>query len=229
MLSGSKYSYLILLGFLLVITSWSCENKQAESPVLNPGKGSWNRQQAELDYKLIQTELQLAKTEQLYLFLDFRRSQLQLKLMGAVLWDCPMQFVETDSQEINDFLARFMGVEKRVMLPLGDKHLFTGQDKIPDSVLIIVGDAVHVDPELLQRDVPSRFQLFWDYGLIMEVHSEIAGKPRSILKSAAVNLRQVLRHPFGEAHIILTMNPDDALTLYRAAQPGMPALLHPSQ
>ncbi len=169
----------------------------------------------------------LARSEKLYLVVDLERSQLQLKLQGAVVWSYPMQIARPDSQELGEFAMRFMGAEGRVMLPLGGKHLFAGREKTPDSVLAIVGEVVKVDPGLLQRDVPERFQLLWDYGLTMEIRTEIAGQPTSVFKSALVEFRHALRRPFGEAHLIMKMDPEAALTLYRAIQPGLPTLLYP--
>lgn len=198
-------------------------------PVSNQSSKSWNREYAELEYKLIQTELRLAKTEKLYMVLNFKRNELQLKLKGATVWNCPIEIAQPDSQELVEFLARFLGDEKRVMLPLRDKFLFAGRERTPDSVLTIVGEVANVDPELLQRDMPARFQLIWDYGLTLEVRTEIPGKPRLVVKRALVELRHALRRPFGEAWLTLKMNPDEALTLYRAARPGMPTLLFPRE
>jgi hypothetical protein len=190
---------------------------------------AWDRHQAETEYRLTQAELRLAKSAQLYMVLDFGRKQIELKLKGAIVWDCPMQLAQADSQEVEKFSTRFAGGGGRVLLPLADKCLFAAEDKTSDSVLAIVGEVTNVDPELLQREVPERFQLFWNYGLTMEVHTEIAGKPTSEFKSALVGLRHALRSPFGEAYLFLNMNPDDALTLYRAAKRGMPTLIHPGK
>ncbi|MGB7062308.1 MAG: hypothetical protein WBF13_08150 [Candidatus Zixiibacteriota bacterium] len=198
-------------------------------PVSSRSSSSWNREYAELEYKPIQTELRLARAEQLYLVLNFKRNELQLKLKGATVWNCPIEIAQPDSQELREFLARFLGDERRVMLPLSDKYLFAGRGKTPDSVLAVVGEVANVDPELLQRDVPARFQLIWDHGLTVEIRTEIPGKPRLEVKRALVELRHALRRPFGEAWLTLKMNPDEALTLYRAARPGMPTLLFPRE
>jgi hypothetical protein len=140
-----------------------------------------------------------------------------------------MQLAQTDSQEVEKFATRFAGRGERVVLPLADKYLFAAEDKTSDSVLTIVGEVTNVDPELLQREVPERFQLFWSYGLIMEVRTAVSGKPTSASKNALVKLRHALRSPFGEAYLFLNMNPDDALTLYRAAKRGMPTLIYPGK
>jgi hypothetical protein len=221
---------LILCSLLIGTTFWACEERDSRlQPVSNQSSRNWNREYAQLEYKLIQTELRLAKTEQLYMVLNFKRNELQLKFKGAKVWNCPIEIAQPDSQELREFLARFQGDEKRVMLPLSDKYLFAGSEKTPDSVLAVVGEVANVDPELLQRELPARFQLIWDYGLTLEIRTEIPGKPRMAVKRALVELRHALRRPFGEAWLTLRMNPDEALTLYRAAQPGMPTLLCPRE
>jgi hypothetical protein len=219
-----------LCGMLTWIIFSSCRSESSPlKPASNAESKVWDRHQAEVEYRLALAELQLAKSDQLYLVLDFGRNQIELRLRGAIVWDCPIQLAQTDSQEVERFSMRFVGRGERVVLPLADKYLFAAEDKTSDSVLAIVGEVTNVDPELLQREVPERFQLFWNYGLTVEVRTEIAGKPTSEFKSALVELRHALRSPFGEAYLLLSMNPDDALTLYRAAKRGMPTLIYPPQ
>jgi hypothetical protein len=143
-----------------------------------------------------------------------------------VVWNCATDIPAADSQEVREFVERFQGDERRVLRFLSGKHLFAAQEKTPDSVLAIVGEVVKVDPQLLQREVPSRFQLLWGSGLILEIRTDIAGKPISKLKNTFVKVTEAL-HPFGEARFVIKMSPDDALTLYRAAKRGLPTLLYP--
>jgi hypothetical protein len=182
---------------------------------------------AELDCRLLQAELALIKSDSLYLVLNLKQNELQLKLKGVVVWNSPINFIETDSQKSEKFAKRFQGEKELLIRPISYKYLFTAQNKTPDSILVIISDAVKAKPELMQRDVPARFQLLWGYGLILEVRTDIVGKPKSKLKGTIVEVREALRRPFGEARIILKMDPGDALTLYRAAHPGLPALLFP--
>jgi hypothetical protein len=231
MLSFWRYSKLGLCGMLTWIAFSSCQSESSPlKPASNAESKVWDRDQAQVEYRLAQAELRLAKSDQLYLVLDFGRKQIELRLRGAVVWGCPIQLAQTDSQEVEKFSTRFVGRGERVVLPLADKYLFAAEDKTSDSVLAIVGEVTNVDPELLQREVPERFQLFWDYGLTMEVRTAVAGKPISVPKSALVELQHALRSPFGgEAYLFLNTNPDDALTLYRAAKRGMPTLIYPPQ
>ncbi|MFH1337033.1 MAG: hypothetical protein ABII96_10995 [Candidatus Zixiibacteriota bacterium] len=225
----SKWLILPLCGFLILTGLSVCKKKQSSPvPPEHRVNNSGNREKTELKYRLIQTELLLAKSSEPYLVIDLEESQLQLKLKGAVVWSSPIQFMETDSQEVRDFVRRFEGEKKELVRPLSDKFLFTAQNKTPDSILAIVSEAVKAKPELMQRDVPERFQLFWDSGLILEVWTEIKGKPKAKLKGTLVKVRHAIERPFGESHIILKMTPEAALTLYRATYPGLPTFLYSS-
>jgi hypothetical protein len=228
MLLKARWIALPLCSFLICTALSTCEKRKSEqSSIPNQAAKKWNRERAELDYRLIQTELKLAKSEELYMVLNLPSKVLRLKLKGAVVWDYPIDISEADSQEVREFVKRFTGDDGRLTRLLSGKHLFSAQDKTPDSVLAIVGEAVKVDPELLQRDVPARFELLWGYGLILEIRTDIMGKPKSRLKNAIIKIQETLHRPFGEARIIVKMHPDDALTLYRATRPGLSTLLYP--
>jgi hypothetical protein len=226
----TRWIILLLWAFLVCTALSTCEKKQAEQASIPPDKNHknhWDRKSAELEYHLIQAELKLAKSQELYMVLNLQQKELRLKLKGATVWNYPLDIVETDSQEVREFVGRFQDDEGRVVRFLSKKHLFAAQEKTPDSVLAIVSEVVKVDPELLQRYVPARFQLLWGYGLILEIRTDIIGKPKSRIKNTIVQVREALHRPFGEAFIMVKMDSDEALTLYRAAQPGLPTLLYP--
>lgn len=226
--SKDRWLVVLVLGFVISIIILGCGQKQTErSEKLNPDNRSSNRAAAELEYRLIQTELNLVKTGQPYLVLDLKQEKLRLKLKGAVVWSYPMDFVATDSQEVRGFLERFQGRDRKLVRPLAAKHLFAAKEKTPDSVLAVVGQVVKVDPELLRRELPERFQLRWGGDLILEVRTDIRGKSISIFRNAIVEIRRMLQRPFGEAVIVLKMESEAALTLYRAATERMPTLIYP--
>jgi hypothetical protein len=228
MLFRTRWITLPLYSFLICIALSTCGKKESEqtSP-LDQSNKNWDRPRVESEYGLIQAELKLALSEELYMVLDFERKELRLKLKGATVWNYPLNLAEADSQEVGEFVQRFQGDAGRLVRFLSEKHLFTSQEKTPDSILAIVSEVVKADVELLQRDVPARFQLLWGYGLILEVRTDIKGIPKSKFKSTIIEVREALRRPFGEARIVVKMAPDDALTLYRAAHPGLPTLLYP--
>lgn len=189
--------------------------------------GKWDRNSAEVEYKFLQAELRLAKLEKPYLVIDARNMKLMLKLKGAVVWSYNLEMEESGSDGLDAFVNRFRGSHDRFIRLLSGKHLFAATEKTPDSILAIVGEAVNVDPELLQRDVPEKFQLLWGGGLILEVRTDIVGKPTSRLKNTFVDFRSVLQKPFGESHLVIKMSPDEALTLYRVSRSGLPTLIFP--
>lgn len=181
----------------------------------------------ELQYALLQAERRLAQADSLYFVIHFPRRELQFKLKGAVVWDYPLNFSDEDSGEIEQFIRKFNANENHWVRNITGKYLFASVGKNPDSVLTIVSGVLKVQPDLLQRDVPERFQLRWGGGLILDVSTDIVGKPKSRLKNAVIQVTQVLQRPFGEAHISLKMDPHSAVTFYRAARDGLPTLLIP--
>ena len=207
---------------------FSCGHKEQELPArTDKGGRKWNRPKAELEYRLIKSELALAKTEKPYLVFDFKKGKLKLKMKGAVVWNYPMDIATTDTSQMQEFMNRFEGSDDIFVRPLVAKHLFSAKGKTPDSVLAIVGEAVRVNPDLLQRELPEKFQLLWEDGLILEIKTDISGKPVSNYKNTMIQIRRVLRSPFGESRIILNMQAEDALTLYRVAEPGLQTIIYP--
>ncbi|HWR82715.1 MAG TPA: hypothetical protein VN285_05390 [Candidatus Deferrimicrobium sp.] len=227
---GGKHRHptLAALGLVIVCLAESCGGEPKEKSA-NSGKADtkWNRANAESEYQLLQMELNLAQAEQTYLVLDMKRESLKLKLQGVVVWSYPMQFAEPDSEKVREFYGRFADGESRGLRVLTGTYLFAAADKTPDSVLKIVGEVVRVDPQRLQRDMPARFQLHWEDGLVLEVRTDITGSPLSKFQNAVMEIKQVLQRPFGETTIILKMDPQQALTLYRAATRGMATLVYP--
>jgi hypothetical protein len=213
--------------FLGGMSFFVCKKTPSKNTSSSQPIASSDRQKAELEYRLIQAELLLVKSAQTYLVVNLNRNELELKLKGVVVWNQPVLLVQTSPQDVKDFVRDFEGEEKDLVRPLMDKFLFTARNKTPDSVLTIISDAVKAKPELMQRDVPERFQLRWNTDLILEVRTEIIGTPKEKLKSTMLEIRHAIQRPFGEAHIIVKMSPEAALTLYRLAQPGLATLIYP--
>jgi len=222
------YRFPIAACGLLLALSLSCrQNEPRQSADQAAEDRKWNREQAQVDYELVQAELRLAKSTKPYMVLDVHNKELLLKLKGAVVWGYPMDIAEADSEDVLNFVERFLGNRKHLIRPLAEKHLFSASEKTPDSILAIVGEAVNVNPDLLQRLVPQRFQLLWNHGLILEVRTDAPGKSTSRFKNTFFEVRRALQKPFGESYIVVKMSPDEALTLYRASRPGLPTLIYP--
>ncbi len=179
------------------------------------------------DYAMTQVELRLAQTGAPYLDINFAEKELWLKLKGAVVWSCPISLVDVNSDALQAFVKKFQGGERRYVRPVVEKHLFSSREKTPDSVLKIVGEVVKVDPGLLQREIPARFQLVWEDGLILEIRTDIKGNQKTSFRNTLINLSQTLQKPFGEVTLIISMTPEEAMTLYRISNPGFPTMIHP--
>ncbi len=223
----NRWNILFLGIFLCGMSFFVCKKTSSKNASSPHPTATGDRLRSELEYRLIQAELLLAKSDQPYLVVNLNRNELVIKLKGVVVWNQPILLVQTSAQDVEDFARYFEGEEKNLVRPLLDKFLFTALNKTPDSVLTIISDAVRAKPELMQRDVPERFQLRWSTDLILEVRTEIIGKPKEKLKSTMLEIRHAIQRPFGEAHIIVKMSPEAALTLYRLAQPGLSTLIYP--
>jgi hypothetical protein len=221
----AKLKITLMIGLLTLSAACGKSEKQAESGAR--GQNKWDWQAAELEYERIQAELKLARAEKPYLVLDFRKREITIRLKGIEVWDYPMETVDKNYDELADFSKRFQGDDRQLVRTVSGEHLFSASGKTPDSILAIVGRAVNIDPKLLQRQVPQRFQILWANNLILEIRTDIAGKPTSRIKNTIAEVTRALKLPFGEARLVLKMDPERALTLYRASGPGLPTLIVP--
>lgn len=224
-----RYISLPLAGLLLCSYLTGCQKKETDSQTskkVETGK-KWDTKSPDFEYSLIQSELKLAQLKKPYFVIDLQHKKLILKLNGAVVWDIPMQIEADGSDTPEDFSNRFIADNPVLVRPVFDKHLFAGVEKSSDSVLKIVSEVVRAKVDLMQREVPERFQLEWENGLVMEFRTEIAGQPRSKFKNTMVELRRTLQRPFGESYMILRMDSEHAITLYRIAERGLPTIVYP--
>jgi hypothetical protein len=210
---------------MISVSLTSCGSGDGKSGAADGGTGS----SLAAEYAMTQVELKLAQAEKPYLDINFAEKELWLKMKGAVIWSCPITLSASDSVAMQAFARKFHSDKNRYVRPIVEKHLFSSKEKTPDSVLKIVGEVVKVDPGRLQREIPSRFQLVWEDGLILEVHTDIQGVARTSFRNTLINLSQTLQKPFGEVTLVLSMTPEEAITLYRVTGPGFPAMLHPPQ
>ena len=209
---------------LLIIAVSGCGGNGADSGTTAKG---WNADKAAAEYKQIQAELKLANLEKPYFVIDFAEKQLLLKLRGAVVWEYPLTFQATDNEEVWDFVERFQGKDAKLIRTITETHLFSAQSKTPDSILSIVSGVTKFKPELLQRELPERFQLLWGDKVVLDVRTDIKGKPTGKLENTMFEVRHAIQTPFGKAQVTIKMDPTKALTLYRAAQPGLPTMVVP--
>jgi hypothetical protein len=188
----------------------------------------WNQSDAESEYKLIKAELALADAKKPYLVLNFPRKYVEIHLNGVLVWEYPMELLDTDPGELKDFSEDFLGAKNTLVRPILEKHLFGSKGLTPDSVLAIISEATNVNAELMQRELPSRFQLHWAGSLTLDVRTDIEGRPKSKFENTIADIKQAMARPLGREIIILKMPQESALTLYRATVPGLPTLLIPA-
>jgi hypothetical protein len=225
-----KYRFPFLAVVLLAIVA-GCRSKDSAAPATatashktpRPGQND----PAE-EYCLLQTELKLAKEKKTYLVIDIPNREILLKLGGVVVWNDPIIIDSVgESDSLSKFADKFTDGNKVFIRPVIDKHLYAASDKSSDSVLKIVSEVVRAKIDLMQRVVPERFEILWGNDLLFDIRTEVPGKPRSKFKNTVVELQHALQRPFGEAHVVLRMNADQAITLYRVAERGLPTLIYP--
>jgi len=205
----------------------ACGGNSGEAPAAGAA-AKWDQKSAENEYRLIRAEIKLAESEKPYLVLNLATQRVQLRLKGVVVWEYPLELIDTDKGELRDFSSDFMGDKETMVRPVLEQYLFAAQEQTPDSVLAIISDATKFDKSLLQRELPSRFQLRWAGGLVLDIRTDVEGKETSSFKNRLRDLQQAIARPFGHEIITCRMPKDNALTLYRTARPGVPTLLIPA-
>jgi hypothetical protein len=235
MCSKIRLAALALAGLMILPQAAGSADKQAPAGTQKPraAKASskqkqveaWDPAAAAREYRRLQFELALAKTGRTYMVLDLDGGEVILKVKGTVVWNARLYIAPGDSGSIRDFVKRFRGDEDYLVRMVEDRHLFAAKDKTPDSILAIVGEVVKADPQLLQRDIPERFQMMWGWDLVLDVRTDIVGTAESKWDNTRLSILDALRRPQGEVRLKIRLASDDALTLYRAVAPGLPTLL----
>jgi hypothetical protein len=119
MLIPRSWITLAACGFLLCSALLACQRKQPEQEsVTDQSSKNWDRQRAEAEYRLIQAELALVKTKKLYLVINLKERELQLKLGGAVVWSSPINLVQADSLQLSKLEELFGANEAQLIRPL---------------------------------------------------------------------------------------------------------------
>jgi hypothetical protein len=185
----------------------------------------WDAARAAEEYRAVGLELALARTGNPYMVIDVGRKDISLRVKAAVVWNSHLELASSDSEALADFADRFTHGGRRPLRFMTSKYLFAAREKTPDSILAIVGKVVKTDPELLQRDIPERFELKWGPSLILDVHTDAVGAPKSRFRNAEVSVLEAIRRPFGQCRLRVSLGADDGLTLYRAASPRLPTLV----
>jgi hypothetical protein len=152
--------------------------------------------------------------------------RIEIRLRGAIVWEEPIQVVEGDPSVLTEFVALFRkstdGTNVRF---LKKKQLFAAQDRFAESVLTVVSDVLKVNAELMQRELPARFQFDWGDGLILRFRTETEikseGGAAAWLKDLFASMKDDVGHPVP----VLEVKSERAITLFRVAHSGLPTLL----
>jgi hypothetical protein len=223
--------FLIILGFAVLAVSLAMagpKDKPASKAKKPVADAPFDRAKGEMEYRQLQTEIHLAETKELYFVIDLRRNLLAFKLKGTTVWSEPIVLVDDDSSIFKNFAQHFETKDHQLMRHIVGKFLFEANKKTPDSILAIVGQAMNLNPALLQREVPGHFQLTWADGISLDVRTDIVPSYKmETFKKTIEQVKQVLDKPFGESNLTVKMTPDAALTLYRAAVIGLPTMIYP--
>jgi hypothetical protein len=194
-------------------------------PDIAPQAGDVGCRPADIEFRAVWAEIELAKEDQPYMVLDLGGHHIDLRLKGVLLWSCPITYDRPDSEVALDMKSWLGGMRNPPVELLTAKHLYTYKDRFPDSVLAVVARVAKVDPENLQRYEPGHFKLRFGRRLVMDVRTDAEASPASWFRNAVAAMRDVLLAPVTEAKIRVRMKPEDALTLYRAARPRLPVII----
>jgi len=216
------------LALLLILPLLSACRKDKTEATAPKGKKSAAASEPKFSqFQLMQAELVLANTVKPYLVLDLAQGALEIRLKGVIVWDYPLAMDPEESAPLDKFARMFLSDESNPVRPVAGKYLFASQGRSPDTLLAIVSGALNVDPGLLQRDIPSRFQIQWAKNIILDVSTDVTAEPKSKLKNTLLEVSQALQRPFGEGRLTMKMHPDAALTFWRAIEVGLPTLIIP--
>jgi hypothetical protein len=221
----------IFLLFLISATAlFSCSQSSGGIGIASTdARSATSRATLEHEYRQYIIRINLAKTRQPYLVLDFPAERISIMMDGAVIWDSPLRYTRSNPQRIESFCKKFLGSQDQFVRRLQGKYLYAAGEKIPDSILIVVANALEMDPALLQRELPRKFRLQWKGSLLLEVRADIKGSPKAVLKNLFADVQRRLLYPLGNSSIVVSMAPEAALTLYRAASRGMYTLIIPPE
>ncbi|MFH0765852.1 MAG: hypothetical protein V2A61_05470 [Calditrichota bacterium] len=214
-------SIIISLSLILALGLSSCRTSRESKQKIADEEQALKRQ-----YYLLNTELKLSANPQPYLAIDFAAGEIQIKMKGVLLWNQKIQYADEDSGKRIRFERKFLGSEGMcVVRQITDKYLYAGKGRLPDTLLTLVSKALEVRPDLLQREIPSRFSISWGPSLTLQVYTEIKGEPKSLLRNAWLDAKDALKLPWEKSDLEITMPAEEALTLFRMAEPGAPTLL----
>jgi len=217
----SVYKRFWWTGLVLVLLS-ACASEPASSDSRADSEGS---RSARLDFRRVQVELRLARADTPYLVIAPARGRMEIKLKGALVWECPIYPDSGHTQELESFFDRFAGTDEIVCRPLQGRHVYAYAEQLPDSVLATVAEAAGFSPELIQREIPARMFLLWGDGLLLELIADIDGRNKSPFGNVLFDVKRAITEVGRPSHPVFRTTPEAALTITRVAQLGVLTLV----
>jgi hypothetical protein len=211
---------------LLAASLFGCGRKNDESA---NGTDSGTKDELaglQTEYSILKAELELAKTDSVYLVIDIPGKRFVLKQRGTVLWDQPVEELQSsDGRWL--FGNEFTGGGSHFVRRVEDVHLYAFTEQSPDSVLKIVSETVRTTVDRMQRVVPERFDITWQDDLILEIVTEIKGRPESKFSNLMTSIRRNFQRQGRGARLVVGMDAKRSVTFYRVAVKGLPTLVIP--
>lgn len=174
-------------------------------------------------WRRMATEYELIQAKHPFLLIDSREEKMQLRLGAAVTLEI---VPDTGSSpfDVRSFAADF-GEDSTLLYSMSRIELMEFEPRFPDTLLAIVSKAMDMDPSLLQREIPVKFQVEWHNGPRLLLHSKPQGTPVVIEKPFRIKLGEWL-DSFSEGKLYeIEIDRESALTLHRTFSQGIPTMV----
>lgn len=179
-------------------------------------------------YKYAQIERALAATTTPYIVLNTKNNRLEVLQSGAIVWDEPFSLNEKEAKHLDHaLLGNMLNATEPAVRYVKERKLLQHHKRYADSVLTIISGILNVEPAMLQRELPVKFELKTSDGLLFRFEAD----DDTLLAEQKKPLRSVLDglFGFGKGDPVATfrMPMERALTLYYVAHPGAMVLIDP--
>lgn len=158
-----------------------------------------------------------------YMVLDVQNHEFHLWYGPWELFTCA--FSLTDSSAQPGFVGRWMSPDRTPWQVVKTRGIWSGKPAVSDTVIRVVSEVSKVDPELIKRVYPDRFQLDLSGGFrLLVLTPGGASQERGwaeIWNSYARRIASLGRL----RELTVVVSPADAQSLYYALEPGTPVVL----
>jgi hypothetical protein len=214
----------LALSLLVILVSRPVGGIAGGAPGSDP-PGAQGLHPVDAEFRSVWAEFRLAEGGRPYLILDVAERRIDLRLKGALVWTCPIEFEAPDSLVTFETKPYLVGERNPPVEVLTGKHLYTYRDVFADSMLAVVSRVSRARADNLQRREPGHFEMRFSHGFVIDVHTGAEDVHGSWTANALAAVRDALLAPLTGPELKIRMEPRDALTLYRAAMPPLPMVV----